>query len=73
MASKLTIGQHINLARDRKNMSVKKLAEKSGVAEGTLCSWIYKGATPTIFLLICVADALDISLDELVGRTVPRK
>ena len=65
----MTIGQHINLVRNKRNMTLKQLSEKSGVSEWTLCAWIYQGAAPTILLLICVADALDVSLDELVGRS----
>lgn len=69
----MTIGQYINLARNKKNLTVKQLAEKSGVCHGTLTSWIYHGHHPDIVLLICVADALEISLDELVGRKYERK
>lgn len=64
----MTYGQYINLARNKKNLTVKQLAEKSNVCEGTLASWIYHGHHPDIELLIRVADALEISLDELVGR-----
>lgn len=66
----MTIGQHINLARNKRDITIKQLAEMSGVNESTLASWIYHGHHPDIGLLICVADALNISLDELVGRTV---
>ena len=64
----MTIGQHVNLIRFKKNVTLKALAKKSGVSEWTLCSWIYQGADPSVSLLICVADALGVSLDELVGR-----
>ena len=65
----MTIGQHINLARNKRNITIDELVEKSGVSKWTICSWIYQGHEPTITLLICVADVLNISLDELVGRT----
>lgn len=64
----LTIGQYINIARNKRNMTLNQLAEKSGVPKDTICSWIYHGHYPSIVLLICVADALDMSLDEVVGR-----
>lgn len=66
----MTIGQHINLVRNKKNLTVKQLAEKSGVCLGTIHSWIYHGHHPDIVLLICVADVLGVSLDELVGRQI---
>ena len=64
----MTIGQHINLARYKRNITLDKLAEKSNVSKNTIVGWIYRGAHPDIELLIAVADALQMSLDELVGR-----
>lgn len=64
----MTIGQRINFARYDREMSLDKLAEKSNVSKNTIVGWIYRGVHPDIELLISVADALDISLDELVGR-----
>lgn len=64
----MTIGQHINLVRNKKNLSLDQLSEISGVSKNTIVSWIYQGHHPDIFLLICVADALNVTLDELVGR-----
>lgn len=66
----MTIGQHINLVRSKHNVTLAELERKSGVSQWTLCGWIYKGSDPSITLLICVADALGVTLDELVGRTV---
>lgn len=68
----MTIGQHINLARLKKELSVRELAEKSYVSPNTIASWIYRGTHPDIELLISVADVLEISLDELVGRKFPK-
>lgn len=69
----MTFGQHINLARNNKNLSIRELAEKSYVSPHTISSWIYHGTHPDIELLIRVADVLEISLDEIVGRTFPRE
>lgn len=64
----LTIGQHINLVRNKRDITLDQLAEISGVSKNTIVSWIYYDHHPDIELLIKVADALDVSLDELVGR-----
>lgn len=64
----MTFGQHINKARCDKGLTLQQLAIKAGISVDTLNSWIYHGHHPDIELLIQVADALDISLDELVGR-----
>ena len=64
----MTIGQHINLARNKHNMTLEKLAELSGVSKNTIVGWIYHDNHPDVEFLIKVADVLNITLDELVGR-----
>ena len=64
----MTYGQHINQARLNANMTLQQLADKSYVSINTLICWIYRGVHPDLELLILVADALNVSLDELVGR-----
>lgn len=64
----MTIGQAIKKARGDKRLMRKELAEKSGISLTTIANWENDRNVPTIFLLICLADILDISLDELVGR-----
>ena len=66
----LTTGQHINLVRNKRDITLDQLAEISGVSKNTIVSWIYHGHNPDIKLLIKIADALGVTLDELVGRTV---
>ena len=64
----MTIGQRINFARWEKNMSLEELAQKAHVSKNTIAGWVYQGSHPDIELLICVADVLEKSLDELAGR-----
>lgn len=62
-------GKYIKEIADRKEISIYRLEKESGVSTGRI--WrIIKGETinPSIDNLIKIADALDISLDELVGR-----
>ena len=66
----MTIGQHINQARLDRGMSIDELADKADVNRHTLIGWIYQGHLPNIVLLIGIADALEVSLDDLVGRKV---
>ena len=66
----MTIGQHINMARLKKGYTIKRLAEESFISVNTIIYWIYHGACPSVDLLICVADTLGVTLDELVGRQV---
>lgn len=64
----MTIGQSIKKAREAKGLSRYKLAEMAGIAPITIYQWERGAFCPTITCLIFIADALDISLDELVGR-----
>ena len=65
----MSIGEAIKKARKARKLTQKQLAEKSGLSYNTVAWWETNRITPTITLLMCVADVLDISLDELVGRT----
>jgi transcriptional regulator with XRE-family HTH domain len=44
------------------------LADKSGVTITTIAHWERSETSPNVVPLIAVADALNITLDELVGR-----
>lgn len=66
----LTIGEAMKKARVAKGYTRSDLARKTGLSYQTLDKW-EKGKTyPNVYNLIPIADALNISLDELVGRTV---
>lgn len=66
----MTIGESIRMARECKGISRQMLSIKSGVLDATISNWERDVATPTIALLICVADVLEVTLDELVGRDI---
>lgn len=69
----MTIGQAIRKAREHRGLTQQKLAELSGIAVLTLQGWERDKFTPTVILLMGVADILEISLDELVGRNKVEK
>ena len=64
----MTIGETIKKARISKGLTQTKLAKKSGVANFTISLWETNKAYPSIIPLICIADVLNVTLDELVGR-----
>jgi transcriptional regulator with XRE-family HTH domain len=66
----MTIGQAMKAARKSKGVSQAKLGEKSGINPIIISWWETDKHTPTITLLICIADALGVTLDELVGRNM---
>lgn len=65
----MTIGQSIKKARKSRKLKQVELAEMAGVSRLTISFWECDKFMPTILLLICVADVLNITLDELVGRS----
>lgn len=68
----ITIGKAIRSARESKGMSRYKVAKISGVGYLVILNWELDKTVPRIDLLICVADVLGVTLDELVGRTVAK-
>lgn len=64
----MTIGKAIRKARRDREYSIKRLSEEAGVAYVTLLNWEHERVFPNLIPLIDVADVLNISLDELIGR-----
>ena len=63
------IGKRIKEFRKKKGWSQQKLAEKAGLSYNTITKIEQGAATkPTIQTMIKIADAFQISIDELVGR-----
>jgi transcriptional regulator with XRE-family HTH domain len=62
------VGFAIRKAREDRGYSRRELAELSGVSAQSIVDWELRGKSPCLDTLILVADVLDISLDELVGR-----
>ena len=69
----MTIGESIRKARLEKGYSQTKLSIKSGISVSVISYWETGRVFPTLINLIPVADALGVTLDELVGRKVAVK
>ena len=65
----MTIGQTVEKKIKESGKSIPQVATKAGLSQSTIYNWVYGKAEPNGFCLICIADALGMSLDELVGRT----
>lgn len=63
------IGERITEARKKKNMSVGQVAIKARRSKATIVSLIYNAKRPRLDTLINIADALEVSIDYLAGRT----
>ena len=64
----MTIGQSMRKIREDKGYSRQKLENESGVPFNSIIKWERDAHLPNILALIDIADALGVTLDELVGR-----
>lgn len=64
----MTIGESIRKHRKAKRVLQKELAESIGVHQVQISWWETGRTFPNILNCISLADALQITIDELVGR-----
>lgn len=68
MTSDITTPVRVRDLRESRGWTREKLAARSGVSYPTLAR-LEGGQTPSLHSLVLLADALNVSLDELVGRS----
>lgn len=68
-----TMGRAMREKREELGWSLHRLAERSGLHENTILGYEKDEHQPGLFNLTVLADTLDISLDEYIGRTVQRR
>lgn len=66
----MRLGENLQTLRKEKGLSQEELSEKCQVSRQAIAKWESGESVPTIDKLIFLADLYEISLDELVGRTV---
>lgn len=69
----MEIGKIIAATRDRKGWSQTELADKSGVSRVMIGKYERGEAIPSIDAAKKIADALEVSLDYLVGEGINSK
>lgn len=67
----IDIGKRIYEARKYKGISQSELAEKVGYSTQTILHYEKDITEPTFFAVQLIAEALDISLDDLLYREFP--
>lgn len=65
----MTIGQHITTLRKEKKLSQNDLGKKAGTSGDLIGRYERDEVKPSIDVIIRIADALDVSIDYLVGKT----
>lgn len=65
-------GDRLTHLRKARGMTQTELGNKAGVSQRVIAYYEQDGAQPPGPMLIDLADALKISVDELLGRTPPK-
>lgn len=65
------LNENIKLQRKAKGMSQEELATKLNVVRQTLSKWEKGQSVPDAEMLMRIAEALDISVSELLGESCP--
>ena len=64
-----TFSERLKKLRKDKDLSQKLLAQEIGIGEKTVQAYELELRTPTLNVLIALADYFDISIDYLAGRS----
>lgn len=67
------MGNRLRELRLRAELTQEALARKADVGNDAVRNWEKGRRTPGLDMAVKLADALEITLDELVGRTPPAK
>lgn len=65
-----SIGFTMRMYRKKKNLTINELAKKSGVHKNTIINCETDKIVPSLYTLIDLADTLNVSIDEYIGRTI---
>lgn len=69
----MTVGESVKKAREAAGLTRTALADISGVASRTISSIERDERGPSVRTAEILADALEISIDELVGHEVVKR
>ena len=72
MVVELSIGEAMKRARKKRGIKAYELAEMTGYNHCVISAWENDRAIPKLTTVIDVADALGISIDELIGHEVKK-
>jgi transcriptional regulator with XRE-family HTH domain len=67
------MGARLKRLREAAGLSQPELSRRAGIPLGTLRGWEYGRRTPLLDAAARLADALNITLDELAGREAHKR
>ncbi len=68
----MAISERIFELMKEKNLTQKEFSKRAHIPESTVSDWKKKGNTPSAEKLVDIANALQISINELLGESVPK-
>lgn len=66
----MVIGERVKEARMNKNLTQEELGNMIGVSKVSICGYETGNRTPTMAMFLRLSDALDVTVDYLLGREV---
>lgn len=68
----MTLGENLRRLRDKKQLQQKELAAAVGISPSALCNYENGDREPSLEVVGRLADALDVTIDALLGREQPQ-
>lgn len=68
----MTFGEYLRKIRKERGLNGGELAQMVGVKEKTIWRYERDENDPTLGVLVSLADALNVSIDEMAGRVPPQ-
>lgn len=65
----MTLGEHISVLRKKKKLAQNELGKRAGTSGDLIGRYERNEVNPSIEVVIKIADALEVSIDFLVGKT----
>ena len=60
----------IKMLMEEKNMNQKQLAKAAGITEASMSKYLSGERTPRIDIIVNIARALEVTVDDLIGNDV---
>ena len=67
------MGLRLKKLREARGLSQNDIIRLTGIPKSTYLRWEWGQGAPPLMAAVQLADALEVSMDELVGREPPRK
>ena len=69
----MELNERLKLFMNERHYTQKELAEKTGITEASMSKYLSGERTPRIDVIVNLANALEITTDELLGNDIDEK